>query len=695
MPPRNFGKTFMAGKRITVEELWKVERVSQPTLSPDGAQACVSLSAYDMAENKARSSLWVLSAFGGAPRRLTTAGEKDGEPSWSPDGQWIAFVAKRSGSDGAKDDEEPQIYVIAPDGGEARRVTAMPTGTFGIKWFPDSRRIAFISWVWPEERGLAALAKRYKAFKDDKVKAHVVEHAAYRWWDRWLSDGRVPHLFTVNVESGAIRDLFADTRYELPRNDPSAHHYDIAPGGREVAFTFNPSEDKRFDRDHHIVALDLAQRRFRTLTRGSPLSHEGPRYSPDGKRVALVTLDRRREPVVAARVAIIDLARGAKLRVLRTRWPGDIHVPLSWTADSGALLFMAEQDARQHLFRWTLGRASPEPIARGGVVTDFWAANDCVAFVRNDMSTPPRIFWLSPSAAERRIDRFNDELVKGWRLGEVREFRIKGHGGDEVHMWVVYPPDFDPKKKWPLMHNIHGGPHSAWHDNFHFRWNNQAFAAQGYVVACVNYHGSSSFGERFLQSIEHEWGKRELVDVEAGTDFMLRQGYIDRDRLVATGGSYGGYMVAWMNGHTDRYKAFVCHAGCFDWVSMFADDAWYWHPKELGAFYWENSPKIEAQNPRARVRRMKTPTLVMHGLLDYRVPDAQGLAYYNTLKAKDVPTRLVLFPDENHWILKPQNSRLWYREFFAWLNRFAKRGGAARKARAGRGRARGSRKPSR
>jgi dipeptidyl aminopeptidase/acylaminoacyl peptidase len=294
------------------------------------------------------------------------------------------------------------------------------------------------------------------------------------------------------------------------------------------------------------------------------------------------------------------------------------------------------------------------------------------------MSTPPQVFWTAPEEEVRRIDRFNDGLMERFRLGAVREFRIPGFGGEEIQMWAVYPPDFDPRRKWPLLHNIHGGPHSTWGDNFHFRWNNHVFAAQGYVVLCVNYHGSSSFGQAFKASIEHEFGKRELFDVEAGTDFMLKQGYIDRERLVAAGGSYGGYMVAWMNAHTDRYKAYVCHAGCFDWVAMFSDDAYYWHPKELGAFYWDDMKRVESQNPRALVKKMETPTLVIHGMLDYRVPDSQGLAYYNTLKAKGVPSRLVFFPDENHWILKPQNSRLWYREFFAWLARFVSPGGLKR-----------------
>ena len=668
----------MAKKRMTVETLWKLERPVQPTLAPDGAQACVSVASYDMQENRAQSSLWLYSAFGGEPRRLTTAGEKDAEPKWSPDGRWIAFVAKRAAVGAEKADEEPQVYLIAPDGGEARRLTTLATGAFGLKWFPDSRRLAFLSWVWPGEDTPAALAKRYKAWKDDKVKAHVVEHSAYRWWDRWLSDGRVPRLFTVDVDTGRVKNLFAGTRYEIARADPTAHHYDISPDGREIAFAFDPAEDKRFDHENHIVTLDLRRRRFRTVTARSPLNHETPRYSPDGRWIALITQNLKRSFIDTQRLALIDRRRGT-LTVASARWDRSIHPPLVWSADSSAVHFVAEENARQHLWRWDVAARKATVVARGGVVSDFDVAGDTIAFVRNNMSTPPQVWWSAPGMAERRIERLNDAVMEGMPRGEVREFRIPGWNREEIQMWVVYPPGFDPKKKWPLLHNIHGGPHATWGDNFHFRWNNHVFAAQGYVVVCVNYHGSSSFGQKFMESIDGEWGKRELGDVEAATDFMLRQGYIDRERLVAAGGSYGGYMVAWMNGHVDRYKAYICHAGCFDWVGMFSDDAWYWHPKELGAFYWDNPNKVDAQNPRARARRMKTPTLVMHGLLDYRVPDSQGLAYYNTLKAKGVPSRLVFFPDENHWILKPQNSRLWYREFFAWLARYVKPGASARR----------------
>jgi len=658
----------MAGKRLTVEDLWKIERLAHPTLSPDGAQACVSVTAYDMKENKGASSLWLLSTYGGEPRRLTQAGEKDAEPRWSPDGRWIAFVAKRD------KDEEPQAYLIAPDGGEAKRLTDLATGVAAIRWFPDSKRLAFISWTWPGAKSAKAVAKRMKERKDDPVKAHVVEHASCRWWDHWISDGRVPHLFTADIQGGKVRDLFAGTQWELPRNDPEAHHYDIAPDGLEIAFTWNPDAQKRFDEDHQVVALDLRKGRFRALTQGSALSHASPAYSPDGRWIALLATDQRRCPVAPDHLALVE-RRKAGVRVVSASWDRSIAAPLLWAADAKAVVFHAEDRARTSLFRWTLGAKTPDVLAQGGTVSDFDVEGSTAVFVRNTMGTPPAVFAVDADRGERRLEHFNDALMARFKLGKVEEHTFKGFGGDPVQMWVVYPPDFDPNKKWPLLHNIHGGPHGTWGDNFHFRWNNHAFAAQGYVVACVNYHGSSSFGRRFQESIMKEKGKREFHDVEAGTDHLLKKGFIDAKRLVAAGGSYGGYMVAWMNGHTDRYKAYVCHAGCFDWVSMFADDVSYWHEKSLGAWYWKDFAAIEAQNPRARVHAMKTPTLVVHGAFDYRVPDAQGLAYYNTLKTKGVPARLVYFPDENHWILKPRNSRLWYREFFAWLGRHVATGG--------------------
>jgi dipeptidyl aminopeptidase/acylaminoacyl peptidase len=352
---------------------------------------------------------------------------------------------------------------------------------------------------------------------------------------------------------------------------------------------------------------------------------------------------------------------------------------IAWTPDSQALLAAVEDRGRQGIWRiGTDARAGdPALVAAGGHIGGFAQsrAGDVIAFDRSTSLHPPALFACrGDGSGERPIEQLNRPLLARHALGDSREFTFRGADGDPVQMFVTYPPGFDPSRKWPLLHSVHGGPHAAHLDMWHFRWNTQVFAGHGYVVVAVNYHGSSGFGQKWIESITGNYGAKELADVEAATDFMLRQRYIDRDRLVASGGSYGGYMVAYMNGHTDRYKTYVCHAGCYDWVSMMATDGYRFFAKELGAFHWDNPARVMKQSPHHYARRMKTPTLVIHGELDYRVPATQALQYYNTLRARKVPARLVYFPDENHWILKPQNSRLWYREFFGWVKRYVPAG---------------------
>jgi dipeptidyl aminopeptidase/acylaminoacyl peptidase len=275
------------------------------------------------------------------------------------------------------------------------------------------------------------------------------------------------------------------------------------------------------------------------------------------------------------------------------------------------------------------------------------------------------------SGAARRLERFNDERMARLALGETREVELRGARGDKVQMFVTFPPRFDARRKHAVLQVIHGGPYAAAGDTFGYRWNTHVFASRGYVVASVNYHGSSGFGFAFRDSIMGRMGQLETRDIEAGTDWVLSQPWADRARVFAAGGSYGGFLVAWMNGHVPagRYRAYVCHAGVFDRVATFSADSYVDRPRDLGAFYWEDPAKVHAQSPHAFAHRMDTPTLVIHGNNDYRVPDTNGLAYYNTLLARGVRARLVWYPDENHWVLKPRNSRLWYNEFFDWLEK--------------------------
>ena len=657
---------------LSVADLWSLKRIGSPSLAPDGHAACAAVTAYSMETNEASTELWLFPTDGGRARKLT-AGDKDGDPVWSPDGKWIAFTAKRKG------DDEAQVYVIAPDGGEARRLTTLATGAASLRWFPDSKSIAFVSAVWPDLKGDKAQAKRKLERKENKVKAHVTERPEYRFWDRWLTDGREPHVHVTDVATGRTRDLLAGTGLALQPWDPSVEDYDISPDGRELALAIDASPVPRMMNEADIAVVSLATGRHRILTADSGLSDGSPRYSPDGRHLLWRSYNTRRAYNDQGRLTLYE-RRGGRTRRLAPRLDRATGHAL-WSPDGAAVDILIEDRGRHGLYRLGLSDAMPQQVAAGGTITGFDVAKSGkrIVFSRQSMLQPAALFAVDADGrSERALDSPNRAQVARIAFGAVREFTIKGWAREPVQIWVTYPPNFDPKKKWPLLHSIHGGPHSAHGDVWHWRWNMQLFAAQGYVVVGVNYHGSSGFGQKWLESIVAQFGTKEFADTEAATDFMLRQGYIDRNRLVATGGSYGGYMVAYMNGHTDRYKAYVCHAGCYDWVSMMATDGYMFFSKELGAFHWDDPARVMKQSPHHYAKRFKTPTLVIHGELDYRVPATQALQYYNTLHAKQVPARLVYFPDENHWILKPQNSRLWFSEFFAWVKRYAAPGAVRR-----------------
>jgi len=712
-------------KTLDIETLWQIERLGTPSLSPDGAQAVAAVTRYSMQDNAGASSLWLLSTLGGAPRRLTACGDKDGHPRWSPHGDLIAFTAKRPQAGKAdKKDDAAQLYVIAPDGGEAVRAAEVATGVDDFRWCADGRSLVFVSWVWPELKGPKAQAARMKTWKERKESGYATSEAQYRHWDHQLPMGRVAHLHLMTLprdagqgigQDGAkVRDLFEGTPYELTRAEPDANAFDVSPDGKRIVFAFDPSPQKKQDGRFALAELELKSGRFRVIAKDAAWDFSTPRYAPDGDRIAFTASHQALKHTMPSQLAVWDRESG-RWQVESGEWDHEVQPPLVWEDDGQAVLFAAEQRGRRHLWRFELGARRAEVVVPGGWVAGFDKAAGTLVTLAQSATHPERLSVHLPGQVPQRIEHFNDALLGKLRSGRVEEQWIVGASaapaaaaskkaagatksrrasaapaGDAVQLWLVYPPGFDAKKKYPLLHLIHGGPHTAFGDSWHYRWNAQVFAAQGYVVAMVNYHGSSSFGHAFLDSITHRWGELELKDVEAATDWLLTQPWADEKRVFATGGSYGGFMVAWMNGHVPagRYAAYVCHAGCFDWVGMFADDAWAWHAKELGAWYWDDMARVHRQSPHAYSQHMSTPTLVVHGALDYRVPDAQGLAYYNTLKARGVDARLLWFPDENHWILKPRNSRLWYAEFFDWLRQHDPAYASKKAARRGAGRAR-------
>jgi len=659
---------------LSVESLWEIERLSGPAVSPDGSQAVCSLTRYQRDTNQTSTQLWLLSTLGGAPRKLTTCGDKDRQAAFSPTGDRIAFIAKRS-ADG-RNDETPQLYVMPVDGGEATRISELAMGVEAFKWMPDGRHIVCVAWVWPELKGMGAQNKQYAELSKRQETGYATSDGFYRYWDHNLPMGRAAHLLRVNVETGKTDDLFEGTRYELPRADTSAEMFDISPDGRRIVFMHGPAGQQRLSARYALAEVNVARRQIKPLVDALRWNIGYPRFSPDGKHVAAIATPTAPKHTMSGQLAIIG--SDGKWRTLDADIDRDVSTPLRWSAAGDAVYFSAEERGRCHIWRRTLAAAVPELIWQGGWVQgfDLAGAADTLVVAADSINNPIRIYAANLGDQQskagvscRRIEHFNDALLSKMKLGRVEEVNVRGALGDDVQMWVVYPANFKRDQKHPLLQVIHGGPYAASGDTFGYRWNPHLLASRGHVVAMVNYHGSSGFGHAFRDSIMGRMGELELIDIEAGTDWLLKQKWADRTRVYASGGSYGGFMVAWMNGHVaaGRYRAYVCHAGVYDRAATWSADSYTQRYRDLHATYWDDPAKVASQSPISFAANMKTPTLITHGALDYRVPDHNGLAYYNTLKARGIPARLLWFPDENHWVLKAPNARQWYGEVFAWL----------------------------
>ena len=660
---------------LTLDLLWRLDRIGTVSASADGRQAVSTVMHPDAANNRSQTALWLFDTTGRrAPRRLTTASGRHGQPAWSPSGERIAFIGQRD-QDGLKD-ERPQLYLIASDGGEAVRASNFAPGIEAFRWLPDGRSVLFSAWVWPELKGTRAQERRYKAQAALKETGYATDQAQYRHWDHHHPAGRVLHLHRLDLSSGRVTDLFEGTAWELPRDEPSPEPFDASPDGRRVVFAYDPAHEKLNTHRLALAEIDLATRRVRRLTDAADWSFELPRYAPDGQRLAVLAAHSGALHTMPLRPAVVDLTgHEAAWRPLGLHWDHEAGSAPRWAADGTSFFITAEQEGRCHLWRCTPADDRFDVHTAGGWVQAFDIAGtpgaEVVLTVADTQRHPARLSAHHAGQAPRRLDRFNNRTLAGVALGRSEVVTLTGALGDPVQMWLTYPPGFNARRRHPVMHVIHGGPFTASGDSWSWRWNAHLLASKGHVVAQVNYHGSSGFGHAFKHSIMGRLASLEFTDIEAGSDWLLGQRWADPQRLYATGGSYGGFMVAWINGHATpgRYRAHVCHAGVFDRVATFAADSYASRRQDLGHWYWDDLPAVHAQSPHAHAARMHTPTLVIHGALDYRVPDCNGLAYYNTLKARGIDARLLWFPDENHWVLKPANAGQWQREFFAWLQR--------------------------
>jgi dipeptidyl aminopeptidase/acylaminoacyl peptidase len=502
----------------------------------------------------------------------------------------------------------------------------------------------------------------------DPVKAHVTEDRLFRFWDTWLTTGEVPHLFRIDLAGGAPRDLTPDSKLWFDWMDPSGQ-YDLSPDGCEIAFTgIFRDEKKSLIRSAVFTASVENPGPLTCLTSDHPADDVRPRYSPDGKTIVY---GMQHDPFFYAdRVRLMRYDRAAKRH---EPWLEDWTLsPAHWEFGRDGTLFLEVEDAGRVSLFALKGSEAPREVVRGGSIGAVAPASDGrVYFTLQSLVAPPEVHATSEQGgAATRMTQFTEPTLANVKMGEVRELQFEGAYGETVQMYVVLPPDYQPNSKPPLVQVIHGGPHGITPDAFHFRWNCQLFAAPGYVVAMVNFQGSTSWGQDFAKRIQGGWGDRPYQDVMRATDLLIAQGLVDGTKMAAAGGSYGGYFSAWIATQTKRFRCVVNHAGVYDTLSQYASDVTQGRAQSFGGEPWDGLEVIDRWNPSRFAAGLETPMLVIHGERDYRVPVTQGLECYGVLKAKGVPARLVYFPDENHWVLKPRNSIVWYREVHAWLARW-------------------------
>lgn len=652
-----------AAPPFTATELMKLKRLTDPQLSPDGTRVAYVLTEIDLAGGVRNAELWLAPVAGGEPRRLTSNPASDTRPRFSPDGRTLGFLSTRDGSS--------QVWQLELGGGEAKKLSSLATGVEAFEWL-GGFRLALVSEVFPACGADDACNAKALGEAGKSSTARAYDELLYRHWDTW-DDGRRSHVLALTLGTGALVDLTPGGD-DAPPFNLGGEDWGVAPDGQEVCVAKKDAKGEAWHTNAELYVVPAAGGPLK-LVSDSPGYDSGCRYSPDGRWLAYRSMPRAGYEADRYRLVVYDRTSGAR-RTLTESFDRSVDVAV-FSADSKTIFFTAEDGGMSPVFSVpAAGGAVTTVLAGPGTIGDLGVARDGRTLVATHatLTHPAEVVRFGVDGKGlARVTRVNDELLKGFALGPGESVSYTGAAGKSVQAWVVRPPGFDAAKTYPLLVIVHGGPQSVFPDGWSFRWNAQVFASAGYVVFMPNPRGSTGWGQEFVDDINRDWGGKVYEDVTKGTDFALTLPGVDKTRVAAAGASYGGFMINWLAGHTDRYRALVTHSGVFDLVSMYFSTEELWFPEwEFGGPYWGQPESYARHNPRDHVKNFKTPTLVVHGERDYRVPLEQGLSMFTALKRQGVPARLVTFPDEGHWILKPQNSVRWYTEVVGWLDRWTK-----------------------
>ncbi len=660
---------------LETADLFRIVRVSEPALSPDGKWIAYTETRADLPANKLRSSLRLIPSVGGPSRPIAQSTGNNRSACWSPDGKRLAYISTRSG--------DAQVWILDVATGKTQQFTKVSTEASTPVWSPDGSTIAFVSEVFPEnsDKPFAVSdslnARRIDQLKNGVVKARIFTQLLYREWDSWR-DGKRKHIFVQPVAGGAPRDCTPGDRDAVPFSSTFSGGIDFAfsPDGKEIAYTATPvpTREEAWSTNHDMYTVPVAGGPPKQITT-NPAADGYPRYSPNGRYIAYRAQSVPDFEADRWQLMLHDRSTGTH-RSLTTNFDCRIST-LAWDGDNTTLYFECEDSAQVPIFTVTTAGDDVHRLVGGATHHNLRVAPDGkrIYFTRATLRRPEEICSIGKDGRFlTQITRANDSLFATIDIPAPQSVWYDGAGGTKIQAWLFLPPGFDASKKYPLVLMVHGGPQNAFLNSWSFRWNQPLWAAQGYVVLAPNPRGSTGFGQQFTNEISNDWGGKVFIDLMKGLDYACSLAYVDTTRKAGAGASFGGYMMNWFQAQAGaRFRALVTHDGVYNFESMYGTTEEVWFDEwDHGEAPWDHPEAYHQFSPNVYAKNFRTPDLIIHSELDFRVPLSEGMQLFTALQRQGVPSKFLYFPDEGHTIMKPANSELWHKTVFDWLSTYLK-----------------------